>query len=132
MVEGNVTMLVKPKPSPEPANAPKESNESIRGKFSKLTTVSCPKLEYNYRKKIASATGGVQMAQEKRQATANKLIYESRTELITLLGNIKGVDEDGQTLSAPEKIEICAKKGAEWIKVYNGQSTIRVELEEEE
>ena len=133
VVEGNVTMLVKPKKPEEGEASSKEgSSESIRAKISKPTTVTCEKLEYNYRNKVASATGGVLMKQERRSANAKKLIYDDKKELLTLLGDIKGVDEDGQTFSAPDKVTICIKKGAEWMEAPNASATFKVKTEEDE
>ena len=82
--------------------------------------------------KIASATGGVLLKQEKRSANAKKLIYDDKKELLTLLGDIKGVDEDGQTFSAPDKVTICIKKGAEWMEAPNASATFKVKTEEDE
>jgi lipopolysaccharide assembly outer membrane protein LptD (OstA) len=130
VVEGNVTMLVKPKKSEEQASNKEGSSESIRAKLAKPTTVTCQKLEYNYRDKIASATGGVVLKQERRTANANKLIYDENNEIITLLGDVHGVDEDGQTFSAPDKVTICVKKGAEWMEAPNASATFKVETEE--
>ncbi len=130
VVEGSVTMLVKPKPEKETASSGEGSSESIRAKLSKPTIVTCQKLEYNYRNKIASATGGVSLKQEKRSARPDKLIYDEKNELLTLLGDVKGVDEDGQTFSAPEKVVISIKKGAEWMEAQQGSGTFKVETEE--
>jgi lipopolysaccharide assembly outer membrane protein LptD (OstA) len=131
VVEGNVTMLVKPKKTEEESSSKEGSSESIRAKLSKPTTVTCQKVEYNYRGKIASATGGVLMKQEKRSASAKKLIYDEKNELLTLLGDVNGVDEDGQTFSAPDKVTICVKKGAEWMEAPNATATFKVQTEEE-
>jgi len=131
VVEGNVTLLVKPKPEEEKPPSDRGSAESIRAKLSKPTTVTCQKLEYNYRTKIATASGGVFLKQEKRSAGAQKLIYDEKNEIVTLLGDVKGVDEDGQTFSAPEKVVICVRKGAEWMEAPNASATFKVETEEE-
>jgi len=127
VIEGNVTMLVKPKKAEE---EPADKN-SVRAKLKQPTTVTCEKLEYNYRTKIASATGGVSLKQEKRSATAQKLIYDEKNEIITLIGDVKGIDEDGQTFSAPDKVVISVKKGAEWMEAPNASATFKVETQEE-
>ncbi|MCX8053803.1 MAG: LPS export ABC transporter periplasmic protein LptC [Armatimonadetes bacterium] len=131
VIEGSVMMLVKPKPEESKGSSEEGSGESIRAKLSKPTTITCQKLEYNYRNKVASATGSVFLRQDKRSASADKLVYDEKNELITLLGNVKGVDEDGQTFSSPDKVVICVKKGAEWLEAYNGVGTFKVETEEE-
>ncbi|MGC8862348.1 MAG: LPS export ABC transporter periplasmic protein LptC [Armatimonadota bacterium] len=131
VVEGNVTLLVKPRPEEEKPSDDRGSAESIRAKLAKPTMVTCQKLEYNYRTKVATASGGVFLKQEKRSASAQKLVYDEKNEIITLLGDVKGVDEDGQTFSAPEKVVMCVKKGAEWMEAPNATATFKVETEEE-
>lgn len=126
VVEGNVVMLLKPKQT-EQATADKDS---VRGKLTKPTTVACPKLEYLYKDKIATATGPVHFKQDKRSASAQKAVYDSKKEILTLSGDVKGVDEDGQTFSAPS-VRISLKKGDEWMEAENFRGSFKVDLDEE-
>jgi lipopolysaccharide assembly outer membrane protein LptD (OstA) len=124
VIDGHVVMLVKPKQDA------KEAAESTRNKLRKPTTVTCDKIEYLYKKKVATALGGVVFEQEKRRATADKAIYDLKNELLTLVGNVKAVDEEGQTFSAPKAV-ISLKKGDEWIDAPNATVTTKMDLEEE-
>ncbi|OFX17570.1 MAG: hypothetical protein A2Z18_07040 [Armatimonadetes bacterium RBG_16_58_9] len=125
-LEGKVVMVVKPKE--EKADNP--DKQSVGAKLKKPTTINCPKLEYQYKAKIATATGGVDFKQEKRSGRADKAYHDQNKELLTLMGNVKGVDEDGQTFAA-EKVTISLKKGDEWMEVLNGSGSFKVNLEEE-
>lgn len=127
VIEGNVVMLLKPKPDPN-ALADKDS---VRSKLRQPTTITCSKIEYLYKKKLATAFGGVIFQQEKRKATADKAVYDHKSELLTLTGNVEAVDEEGQTFSAPKAV-ISLKKGDEWIDVPNAKATFKIDLGDEE
>ncbi len=130
IIEGNVVMNVKPKP--EGTTGQKPDKDSVREKFRQPTTITCPKLEYKYRAKIATGTGGVVFKQEKRTATADKVVYDEKNELLTLIGNVHAVDEDGQTFSAPDKVVMSLKKGNEWMEAPNATATFKIDLEGDE
>ncbi len=127
IIEGDVTMLMKPKKDET------QDKDSIKAKMSEPTTITCPKLEYLYSSKIATATGGVVFKQQKRSAKADKAVYDGKKELLTLTGNpVEGVDEDGQTFKAP-KVVISLKNGDEWMEATGGFSgSFKVDLESEE
>lgn len=125
VIVGNVRMLVKPKPEDQTDADP----ESVRAELTKPTTITCSKLEYLYKDKVATATGGVQFQQDKRKAAAQKAVYDSNKELLTLTGEVKGVDEDGQTFSAPS-VRISLKKGDEWMEAEHADATFKIDLDE--
>jgi len=125
VLEGNVVMHLKPKTEEIDGN-------SERAKYSRPTTITCEKIEYLYRKKVASGTGNVIFKQDKRTATAKKFIYDEKSEILTIMGDVKAVDEDGQTFYAPEKVVICLKKGNEYMEASNAGATIKVDMSEEE
>lgn len=126
-IVGNVIMLVKPKQT-EPAPADKDS---LRAKMNKPTTITCPKLEYHYKSKIATLTGGVSFKQDKRTATAQKAEYDGRKEVLILTGDVNGVDEDGSTFHGPV-VRISFKKGDEWIETESGTASFKMDLGEED
>lgn len=128
VIEGDVVMFVKPKKT-EDDKAAKDDNSAA--KFKAPTTITCDKLEYFYKDKIASATGGVVFKQDKRTAVADKAVYDQNKELLTLTGHIKGTDEDGQTFSAPGKVIMSLKKGDEWIEAPNANASFKIDLGEE-
>ena len=123
-LEGSVTMLVKPKADPN------TDKDSVRAKMTKPTTITCPKIEYQYKAKIATLTGGVNFKQKDRSASAQKAVYDGKQEILTLTGDVKGTDEDGQTFSAPA-VKISLKKGDEWMEAENANATFKVDLSEE-
>lgn len=127
VLEGNVVMLLKPK-SEEKAPADKDAT---RARLKQPTTITCSRLEYLYKKKVATAVGSVVFTQKKRKATADKAVYDINKELLTLVGNVQAVDEDGQTFSAPKAV-ISLKKGDEWIDAPDAKATFKIDLGEEE
>jgi lipopolysaccharide assembly outer membrane protein LptD (OstA) len=127
VVESNVVMILTPKRSEEES----ADKESIRAKVKQPTTITCDKLEYLYKDKIATAIGQVVFKQEKRTAHADKAVYDQNKEQVTLVGNVSGIDEYGQTFSAPGKVVISIKKGDEWMEAPNATATFKVDTEEE-
>jgi len=129
VIEGNVTMLIKPKP--EPGTTPPDK-DSIKAKLTKPTTVTCPKIEYRYKDKIATLKGPVSFKQEKRSGSAKTAVWDGKQELLTLTGDVKGIDEDGQTFAAAVvKLSLKKGKGDEWMEATNGSVSIKVDLGEE-
>lgn len=127
IVEGSVVMNLKPrKDETEPADS-----DSVRARLNEPTTITCSRLEYLYRDKIVTATGQVVFRQNKRKATADKVIYDQKNEFVTLTGNVSMIDEDGQTFSAP-KVTMSVKKGDEWMEAPSANATFKIDLGEDE
>lgn len=127
VIEGSVTMLIKPKPKPE-STPPDKDN--IKAKLTKPTTVTCPKIEYLYKAKIATLTGPVSFKQEKRSGSAKTAVWDGKQEVLTLTGDVEGIDEDGQTFAAAV-VRLSLKKGDEWMEAESGSVSIKVDMEEE-
>ncbi len=127
VIEGNVVMLFKPKQEASAVNADKDSVD----KFKQPTTVTCLRMEYFYGQKLASAQGGVVFKQPKRTAYADKAVYDQKAEILTLTGNVRAVDEQGQTFTAPGEVKISLKKGDEWMEALNAGGTFKIDLGEE-
>lgn len=127
ILEGSVNMLYHPKEEKPEDTADKESVQSAMRQESTLT---CSKLEYDYKNKIATATGGVTIKQPERTVTADKVVFDQKAELITLNGNIKVVDNEGQEFTAPGEARISIKKGEEWIEAPNPTAKFKVEIDE--
>lgn len=125
VIEGNVTLLIKPKTGTTPPD-----KDSIKAKLTKPTTVTCPKIEYLYKDKVATLTGPVSFKQEKRSGSAKTAVWDGKKEVLTLTGDVKGSDEDGQTFAAPV-VRLSVKKGDEWMEAENGSASIKVDLGEE-
>jgi len=138
VLEGNVKILVKPKQS-EQTSAPPASEEtrSLKTEMREPVQITCERAENLYQKKIITLTGNLKMVQllkedgKTRTLTAQKAVYNSRTEQVQLVGDVHGVDEKGQELLAPE-ILVSVKEGDEWLKITQpGKMVILVEEEEE-
>lgn len=123
VLTGGVNMVLKPKPENH------SDPDSVRAKMTKPTTITCSKLEYQYKAKLATAVGEVRFKQEKRSAEAQKAVYDSTTELLVLTGDVKGVDEHGQTFSAP-LVRISLKEGDEWMEAENASASFKIDLDE--
>lgn len=126
VIEGSVVMQLKPKEE----NAP--NPDSQRAKFTRPTTVTCPKLEYLYKAKMATASGGLVFKQDRRTLKAETAVYDQKKELLVLTGNVSGVDENGQTFEAPGKVTVSLKKGDEWIEAEKATASFKVDLGEEQ
>ena len=131
VVEGSVVMNIRPKKTTEEQNAAEKDKGAV-GNFKEPTTITCAKLEYQYRTKIATAIGGVNFQQGKRTAKADKAVYDGKKEILTLTGSVIAVDEDGQRFEAPDKITISMKKGDEWIEAPNAKASVKIDLGDEE
>lgn len=127
VVEGNVVLLMKPRPEVG-ASADKNSVN----KFRQPTTVTCAKIEYFYGKKLASAQGKVVFKQTNRTAYADKAVYDLKNELLTLTGNVRAIDEQGQTFNAPGEVRISLKKGEETMAGENVTGKVKIDLDDEE
>lgn len=125
IVDGNVKMITKPK------NSAGKSEESVHTQLRKPATITCDKLEYLYRKKIATAEGNLKVTQKNRALVAKKAVYDVNQELLTLTGEVKATDEKGQTFTSPGTVKTSLKEGAEWLEAENGSATVEVELEDE-
>lgn len=128
VVEGNVVMQLKP----QKQSTTTADDASVREKLNKPTTVTCKKIEYQYRTKVATATGGVEFRQTNRTASADSAVYDQKKELLTLKGNVKGIDEYGQTFAAPGTVRISLKEGDEWMEAESASASFKVDLDEEE
>jgi len=128
VVEGNVVLLVKPKKTEQDT----ADSNSVKSKLKESTTITCDRLEYNYRTKVATITGNVVFKQTGRSATAQKAVYDDKKQFLTLSGNVKGIDEKGQTFAAPDSVVISLKKGEEWIEAPNASATFKIDVDEEE
>jgi len=128
VLEGAVVIHLKPKKSEKDV----ANTESVRGKLKEPTTITCDRVEYFYKDKLISATGGVVFKQTRRTASADKVVYDEKKELVTLTGNVKGTDEYGQTFSAPGTVLMSVKEGDEWMKAKDARASFKIDVEEDE
>jgi len=138
VLERNVKILVKPRQTEEQAAQPaSEETRSLKTEMREPVQITCDRAENLYQKKIITLTGNLKMVQTLRESgktrtlTAQKAVYNSRTEQVQMTGEVHGVDEKGQELIAPE-ILVSVKEGEEWLKISQpGKMVIFVEEEEE-
>lgn len=125
ILEGSVSMIFRPK-----EEKLVEDKESVQTSMHRETTMTCSKLEYDYKNKIAVATGGVTICQKERTVTADKVVFDQNQELLTLNGNVRVVDDQGQEFNAPGEAKISIKKGQEWIEAPNPTAKFKVDIDE--
>lgn len=128
VLEGNVVLKYRPKPEKPGAETDKEDPATAMRKDTLLT---CQKLDYDYKNKISVATGNVVIRQTERTATADKVTFDQKQELLTLVGNIRVVDDQGQEFTAPGEARISIKKGQEWMEAPNPTVRFKVDMDEE-
>ncbi|GBC92805.1 Lipopolysaccharide export system protein LptA [bacterium HR15] len=131
----NVRMLIKPRESAnEPSTEEQEENKLQEAKRYPVEA-ECGQIEYFYRKKVASITGGIKAVQRlkdgrERKLSADRAEYDQKNEILTLVGNVVLEDPDGK-FKAPRLI-VSAKEGEEWVRAPEGvQGTIYYTEEEE-
>jgi lipopolysaccharide export system protein LptA len=137
LLEGNVKILVKPKEDQDASQSATDETRSLKTEMREPVQIMCERAENLYQKKVITLTGNLKMVQilketgKTRTLTAQKAVYNSRTEQVQLIGEVHGVDEKGQELLAPE-IVVSVKEGDEWLRIDQpGKMVILVEEEEE-
>jgi lipopolysaccharide assembly outer membrane protein LptD (OstA) len=123
ILEGSVKLVTKPKQKP---GASEKSSQ-----WRDPATVTCDTVEYLYKQKQATASGHLKMVQKDRTINADKAVYQVKDEIVTLTGNVKGSDEQGQTISAGGKITVSMKDGDEWMEIEQATGSFKVKSEEE-
>lgn len=126
VIEGHVRLVGTPKKSSS-AKDPATPSAKMR----EPTTITCDKLEYLYRKKIATVEGNLKITQKDRVLVGSRGVYDVNQELVTLTGGVKVTDEKGQTFSSPGDLRASLKEGSEWIESGSGSASLKVDLDEE-
>ncbi len=103
----NVVMILRPKQDDK--NTPEGS---ARREFKSPAKITCTKVEYNWRTRIATATGNLTIKYEDRTVTADKAIYYGAEETVELVGNVKYTRPNGDKGEAKRAIAKL-KEGAE-------------------
>jgi len=126
VIEGSVKALFKPKEQSED-----KEKKTARSRFKDSATMTCERIEYLYKKKEATAAGGLTIVQKDRTLTAAKAFYKVKDEELSLSGGVKVWDSKGQSFSCPS-LKASLKEGAEWMEMEHAVGTFRVKSEEEE
>ncbi len=130
IIQGTVKIVVRPKPGS--ASAPEGS---VRREFKDPVMVFCDQVVYDWRNRIAVATGNLTLKQNTsdgvtRTATAKKLVYYARDERLILEGDVNAVDSKGQKLKGPQATAII-REGAEEFRMEKG-ATAEILIEDED
>lgn len=124
-IEDEVVITVKPKPGG--ANAPEGT---VRREFRDPAVITCARVDYNWRNKIAVVPGAVTVKQKDRTVTADRARYDANTETVVLTGNIRAVDAKGREARGTEAT-IILRAGEEEI-IVRGPFSATFELEDED
>jgi len=68
---------------------------------SEPATLTCDNLDYDYKKKIGTIPGALVVHQKDRILYADKGVYDTASQTITLTGNVHGHDVQGNNLQGP-------------------------------
>ncbi len=126
VVEGNVKLVGSPKP-----DAGTKNPDSVAAKLRDPVNIVCDKLEYLYKKKIATAEGGLKITSKGRTLVGTRAVYDVGLQFVTLSGGVRVTDEKGQAFSSPGEIKVSLKEGGEWIESGTASATLNFDLDEE-
>jgi len=136
-IVGNVTAVTQKKPEEgeEPAGDDSEDDDEPPRDLSelreKLTTITCEKIVYEYADEVerTTATGRVKAVQEDKTVYANEAVYEEKTEIITLTGDVRIITDKGDELRCPKAVISIDE---DWIRAENVQVVGRRRRDEDD
>jgi lipopolysaccharide export system protein LptA len=105
-LSGHVTMLV----------IPKATDKVKEQEAKKPTTISCDRINYNYRTKKAQTSGRVVIRQPNRTVTADDGLYDVTANIADLVGDVVGKSTDGKVIRAPHA-KVSMDPDNEWIQL---------------
>ncbi|MDX1935208.1 MAG: hypothetical protein SFU56_21635 [Capsulimonadales bacterium] len=106
-IRGDVVMVARPRE--ENQNAPSDASQR---RFDSPVTLTCQKVDYNWRTRIALASERLTIKQKDMTVTADRAVYDGRKEMILLEGNVLYVRTNGERGKTP-KATIYYTKGKE-------------------
>jgi len=119
---GSLVMIIRPRP--QDANAPQGS---ARRQFDSPATITCEKGDYNWRSGKGILTGNLTVRQKNRTVTADKILIDTKNEVITLDQNVQWTTTDGDKGKAA-KVILNYREGAEIpFKAINGVGVSNVD-----
>lgn len=124
-IRGDVRIIVRPRPSD--AKAPEGS---LRREFKEPVVITCDRVDYNWRTRVAVATGNLTFRQKDRRVTALRAVYEGRRERVTLIGEVRGVMKDGSEAEGEKAIAVLTE-GAESLTLQNVKK-VRIPVEDDD
>ncbi len=132
-VTGHVTMVTQKKKKEESAAEGEEEEPTKFEEYQqKKTTITCPKLVYEYADDVKRATffAPIKAVQEDKTAWADSAVYEDLKDIVTLTGNVRVKTKKGEEFRFAEVIISIEE---EWMKGKDGSGiTFRRRKSEEE
>lgn len=108
---GSVKMVVTPKK--------KEDGNSLKSQVSgEPSTITSDALSYDYGKKVAHGRGSVVVVQKNRTVWADDAVYEQKTDLVTMTGNIRMKntgDEEVKEMKNADKVTVSLQD--DWVDI---------------
>jgi hypothetical protein len=109
-IDQNVTLTALP------TGPPAKNSESIDEQAKQPTTMTCDHMTYDYRTKLADASGNLKITQPHRIVTATTGHYDANLHIITLNGDVDARSDDGRDLKTPTA-RVSVAEGDEWIEL---------------
>jgi lipopolysaccharide assembly outer membrane protein LptD (OstA) len=125
-ITGGVRITARPRP--EDRAAPEGS---LRREFRDPVTITCDKVVYNWRTRVAAGTGRLILRQKDRTVTADNGVYEGREERVTLTGNVRAVTKAGDVLLTDRAVAIL-REGQEELRIDNLKPGTRFPVDDDE
>jgi len=134
LLQGTVTITVRPTASSTTA-----PQGSARREFRDPVTIYCDRVDYDWRTRVAVATGHLMLKQVTSQGvtrtvTAKRLTYEANAERVTLNDDVHSVDSKGQKADGSIAIAVI-KDGAEEFRMGTPEKKgahILIQVEDED
>ncbi len=135
VLTGNVRFTLKPRSSAAPSDPESNDTRTLSTELRKPVQIVCDRAENRYRDKQVTLTGSLKLTQtiadgKQRVLTADKAVYDERTETVVLSGNVYGKDEKGQELRMP-RVTIGVKEGDEWVRAEDGGTIVVFDEDED-
>lgn len=101
---GNVMMVTQRQPEPakagqpaQPAAKTDEDEKPLKAYWEDRATITCSQLQYDYRRKVAVATGSVKAVQKDRTAYGDRAEYAENEDALLVTGNVRLENTKGET-----------------------------------
>lgn len=119
-ISGGVKITVRPKQ--EAGNAPQGS---LRSEFKDPVYITCDNVDYNWRSRVAVATGHLTFKMKDRTVTATKATYYGAEERVQLDGSVHYTRTNGDKGDAPTATAIV-REGHEQFSAKNATTVVIV------
>ena len=77
--------------------------KTVRGEvLHKPSSLTCERLDYDYETRQATLTGSIRMRQGENFGTCDRILFDEARNIVRLIGNVKFINGDRQTIEVPE------------------------------